>query len=199
VARLETLHQELMSLVGVAAAEVDGSGESAPSGVRVRLIPGADARAVGVQVQRVLASHGLRSRVSDEEIVAPPERGAVEGESSATLPVIGLAAVAVEETPAGTAVTVTASDGSSRSQDAEASEDGVARAIVAAVGVLADGTAARLVWMSRGEAGDQGVVSLLVERGDGSRHAGAAIVRGGVAHAIARATWAALAAPSQGV
>lgn len=200
MARVDTLRQELMSLVGVAAADVDGTGDAAPSGVRVRLVPGADARAVGVQVQRVLASHGLRSRVSDEEVIAPPEvTAADEAPPAVTAPVVGLAAVTVEETPFGAAVTVTGSDGSSRAEDAEASETGVARAIVSAVGVLLDGRAARLVWMSRGEAGDQAVVSLLVERGDGSRRAGAAIVRGGTPLAVARAAWDALAASSQGV
>jgi hypothetical protein len=199
VARVDTLRQELMSLVGVAAADVDGTGEAAPSGVRVRLVPGADARAVGVQVQRVLASHGLRSRVSDEEIVAPPERAAADEEPAvAKAPTVGLAAVTVEETPFGAAVTVTGSDGSRRSEDAEASEIGVARAIVSAVGVLVEGRAARLMWISREEAGDQAVVSLLIERGDGSRRAGAAIVRGGTPLAVARAAWDALAADSQG-
>lgn len=64
----EALRAELMALPGVAFAEVDVNDASAPAGVRVRLTPDADARRVGAEVQRVLASHGMRSRFSD----APP-------------------------------------------------------------------------------------------------------------------------------
>jgi hypothetical protein len=59
-----------MSLEGVAGAEVDESQDS-PSGVRVRLEPDADARIVGVEVQRVLASHGMRSRITGDDGVEP--------------------------------------------------------------------------------------------------------------------------------
>ena len=66
----ENLREELMSLDGVAGAEVDESQDS-PSGVRVRLEPDADARIVGVEVQRVLASHGMRSRITGDEEAGP--------------------------------------------------------------------------------------------------------------------------------
>ncbi len=59
-----------MSLEGVAGAEVDESQDS-PSGVRVRLEPDADARIVGVEVQRVLASHGMRSRITGDDGMEP--------------------------------------------------------------------------------------------------------------------------------
>jgi hypothetical protein len=200
--RMETLRRELMTLDGVAAAEVDDGAAAEPSGVRVRLMPGADARAVGVQVQRVLASHGLRSRVSEGEIIAPLEGPEVDRAPSAAVGparTADLRAVSVEETPDGVVVVVTAADGSRRSEPAEASEEGVARAVVSAVGALVDGRASRLVWLSRGDAGGDSVVSVLVERADGSRRVGAAIVRGGLAHAVARAVWEALASTSQGV
>ena len=61
----ESLRDELLAVPGVAEAEVDESGTN-PSGVRVRLAPEADAQAVGIEVQRILASHGMRSRVNDE-------------------------------------------------------------------------------------------------------------------------------------
>ncbi len=61
-----------MSLDGVAGAEVDESQDS-PSGVRVRLEPDADARIVGVEVQRVLASHGMRSRITGDGVEPPSD------------------------------------------------------------------------------------------------------------------------------
>lgn len=61
-----------MALDGVAGAEVDESLDS-PSGVRVRLEPDADARIVGVEVQRVLASHGMRSRITGDGVEPPSD------------------------------------------------------------------------------------------------------------------------------
>jgi hypothetical protein len=59
------LREELLALPGVADAEVDEAGDT-PSGVRVKLSPDADAGRVGVEVQRILAAHGLRSRLSGD-------------------------------------------------------------------------------------------------------------------------------------
>ena len=74
----DALRAELMSVPGVASAEVDLTDASAPAGVRVRLTADADARRVGAEVQRVLASHGMRSRFADAETPpAPPEPGPV--------------------------------------------------------------------------------------------------------------------------
>lgn len=62
----KSLRDELLALDGVAEAEVDDSAHS-PSGVRVRLEPDADARLVGIEVQRVLAAHGLRSKITGDD------------------------------------------------------------------------------------------------------------------------------------
>lgn len=86
----ENLREELMSLDGVAGAEVDESQDS-PSGVRVRLEPDADARIVGVEVQRVLASHGMRSRITGDEEAEP------EGDAQPEPPTEVAAAVVPEE------------------------------------------------------------------------------------------------------
>jgi hypothetical protein len=67
-----SLREELLALDGVAEAEVDESADS-PSGVRVRLEPDADARIVGIEVQRVLAAHGLRSKITDDEAADQPQ------------------------------------------------------------------------------------------------------------------------------
>ncbi len=60
----ETLQSELLAVPGVASAEVDIAEGALPAGVKVSLSPDADARRVGVEVQRVLAAHGMRSRFS---------------------------------------------------------------------------------------------------------------------------------------
>ena len=67
----DTLRNELLSLLGVADAEIAGEGVT-PDNVRVRLHPEADPRSVGAEVQRVLASHGMRSRVTGEDGPSAP-------------------------------------------------------------------------------------------------------------------------------
>ena len=59
----ESLREALLALPGVAEADVDET-SGAPSGVRVTLAPEADGGVVGAEVQRVLATHGLRSRIT---------------------------------------------------------------------------------------------------------------------------------------
>ncbi len=62
----DSLQDELLSIPGIASAEFEGSQEH-PVGVRVQLAVGADPNEVGQAVQRVLASHGMRSQVAHEE------------------------------------------------------------------------------------------------------------------------------------
>jgi len=56
----DSLRAELLAIKGIASAELEGT-EAAPHGVKVQLAAGADAKSVGVEVQRVLASYGMRS------------------------------------------------------------------------------------------------------------------------------------------
>jgi hypothetical protein len=207
------LREELTSLAGVATADFEPTGSSSSAEVRVRLEPGADARAVGVEVQRVLASRGLRSRLAGPEAPPPPpiedaapeagpgvgELEAGDGSALDEPPVAAGAAardvlesVLVEETRDGVTVTATTSTGRRFSERGEASDDGIARAVVAVVGVLVDGRPARLLSMSVSEADGTSIATVLVERAGGARAAGSAIVRAGVPHAVARATWACL-------
>ncbi|MDJ0961873.1 MAG: hypothetical protein QNJ88_14560 [Acidimicrobiia bacterium] len=62
----DSLQDELLSIPGIASAEFEGS-EEHPVGVRVQLAVGADPDQVGQAVQRVLASHGMRSQMAHEE------------------------------------------------------------------------------------------------------------------------------------
>lgn len=226
----ESLRDELMSVAGVASAEVDTDGET-PIGVKVRLLPEADAAQVGLEVQRVLASHGMRSRVASEHpepapvislppqpavppprpVTPPPlpEPVAAEAEVPApaaaaatpqpptppamsdAVPVLG--SLAFEEAADGVTVTAVATDGRRFSRRAAAiSDQAVTEAVVAAVGALAKGTPQRLLWVTSAVVEDTEVVTVLVEKTDGERVAGAAVVRAAKAYAVARATWAAL-------
>jgi hypothetical protein len=64
--------------------------------------------------------------------------------------------------------------------------------VVAAVGALAEGRPQRLVWVSAAMVDGSEVVTVVVEKSDGTRVAGAAIVRAAKAYAVARAAYAAL-------
>ena len=61
----------MLSIAGIASAEFEG-GDDAPEGVRVQLAAGADAESVGREVQRILASHGMRSHRANEQAAAVP-------------------------------------------------------------------------------------------------------------------------------
>jgi hypothetical protein len=62
----DSLRDELLAIPGIASAEFEGT-EEQPLGVRVQLAVGADPETVGREVQRVLASHGMRSQLAEEE------------------------------------------------------------------------------------------------------------------------------------
>ncbi|MBU1227373.1 MAG: hypothetical protein KJ698_09225 [Actinobacteria bacterium] len=256
----ESLREELMGLAGVADVEVD-EGADSPSGVRVRLEPDADARLIGVEVQRILASHGLRSRITAQDehqpvpatapepliepaprpvpvveaapqpepapepvpapvpptppppIVEPapfpaplippppltpppvapvsaPPTAPPSREPAADSP--GLASISVEESRDGVSVTATATDGRTSTQHGEATEGGMYEAAVAAVGILADGSPPGLISITPLDAGEAQAIAVVLERADGSKAAGAAIVKVGAAYAVGRATWSAL-------
>jgi hypothetical protein len=233
----ESLRDELLSVVGVASAEVDAEGDT-PSGVRVRLLPDADAQQVGLEVQRVLASHGMRSRVASdgealpiptaapppvpprpsapppvpevapvvadeipavEPAAAPPDGEPAAGSTSSpqAAPDAGgrpeLASLAFEESADGVSITAVASDGRRFTRRAGAvTDEAVSEAVVAAVGALAEGKPQRLMWVHSEAIEGTQVVAVLIERSDGTRLAGASVVRAAKAYAVARATWAAL-------
>lgn len=237
----DNLREELMALPGVADAEVEADGE-ATSGVRVRLHPDADAVRVGAEVQRVLASHGMRSRVAGDDLapvvslpLAPaeipprpeappplPEAVAEVATSGAPEPVAdpgeelpaaegspaesdvvssdglegsrpSLASLAYEESIEGVIVTAVASDGQRFSRRAADTTDAaVSAAVAAAVGALAEGRPQRLLWVGSETVDGSVVVTVVLEKTDGTRVAGAAIVRAAKAYAVARATFVAL-------
>lgn len=196
----ETLQRALRAVPGVTAAEVDRSVES-PSGVVVHLAPDADPAAVGAEVQKLLAEHGITSRVAaTDEVggaVVPPRildaPAATEAvESSAPVAAPRLASLAVDESDSGVVVTATAADGRRYSRRAPADDESVSEAVVAAVGALVDGRPSRLLAMTVSEAEGSTAVTVILERADGSRAAGSALVAAGKPFALARAVMAAL-------
>jgi hypothetical protein len=207
--RLEVgdLRDELLGLSGVAEVEVASAG-GAPDSVRVQLAPDADPALVGAEVQRVLASFGMRSRVSPQEgmaepvlplTVAPqiPSSGGGTPPSGYASPVTlsrteRLASIRVEEGVSGLAVTAVGVGGREETRTGEASERGMEAAVVAAVSALAFDGSSVMVSTAWSEAGGGQVATVVMERPDGTREAGAAVVAGSRAYALARATWRAL-------
>lgn len=200
-----SLREELLDLPGVAEVELDGEG-SAPSGVRIRLAPDADPDRVGLEVQRVLAAHGMRSRVDGRAAEAPPlpplpplpPAAPPEEETPPPAPVeprrsSGLAAVLLEETASTLEVTVTAADGRQATRSGGVGEDELAAAVIEAVGELLVGGPPRVIAVDWATANGSRVVTVVLEAPGGARGAGAGLVRASRAYAIARAAWAALA------
>lgn len=196
-----SLRERLLAVAGVAEAEIDGE-EDAPSGVRIRLAPDADAAEVGAEVQRVLAVLGVRLRVGAEEPPGPPAtpaapsgdvRGAAEppGQGWAATP--SLQWVRVEESAAGLQVTVVGADGRQVVRSAaEVSEPALVEAVIIAVGMLLEGAEPAVLSVEWTAVGGSRVVTLVLEGAGGRRGAGAGLVRASLGYAVARAAWSAL-------
>ncbi|MFH1330103.1 MAG: hypothetical protein ABIJ48_05575 [Actinomycetota bacterium] len=196
----ESLRDELLGLPGVAEVELDGDG-GAPAGVRIRLAAGADPDRVGLEVQRVLAAHGMRSRVDDSAVAPPPllplvvpapppEEEAVPGPAGAPA---ALGSVRVEESATAVEVTVIAADGRQATRRGAVSEEGLAEAVIEAVGILLVGAPPRVIAVDWATADGSRVVTVVLESPGGAKGAGAGLVRASRAYAVARAAWSALA------
>lgn len=218
----ESLRSDLLAIDGIAAAELEGT-EEAPLGVRVQLAAGADAKSVGIEVEKVLASHGMRSHRSGDASTAsaqpatppadrgagpPPPPGASSGDA-AVLPMRGvipqypasiqahdapeLESVSVEESREGIAIRVSVG-GESATRQVGTSPDGMDAAIVAALTELL-GIEADLVAVQRGDAGGSRIITVLVEVAERGQQVGSAVAAAGDAYAVAQAAWKALTAP----
>ena len=69
----DSLRAELLAIDGIASAELDGT-EAAPLGVRVQLAAGANPDSVSVEVEKVLASHGMKSHLAGDGGSPEPDR-----------------------------------------------------------------------------------------------------------------------------
>jgi hypothetical protein len=148
----EALRDELMSVPGIAGAEVDN--DQGVAGVRVQLAVGADPEEVGAEVRRILSDHGMRpaEEPQEEPVTGPPPPPGAPG-SVVSFPLVGeharqkapaadtsgellLESVAIEETPDGVAVLVRAANGANAGSALESGLDDLDAAVVAAVGEL---------------------------------------------------------------
>jgi hypothetical protein len=198
----ESLRDELLALPGVGEVELDGEGAT-PAGVRIRLAADADPDRVGVEVQRVLAAHGMRSRVDDSAVAPPPPLPLVvpapppEEEAVPAIPGPAgapgaLGAVRVEETATAIEVTVTTADGRQATRRGLVSEAGLAEAVIEAVGILLVGAPPRVIAVDWATVNGSRVVTVVLEAPGGAKGAGAGLVRASRAYAVARAAWSAL-------
>lgn len=224
----ETLQTELLGVPGVSAAEIDAGAGAIPAGVKVSLSPDADARRVGIEVQRILAAHGMRSRFSSGKDDPPstlpteaspptppvPESPPPPVVDSSTAPVAvsvepvpdpppnappspsaipELRSVSVEERVDGLTASVVLSNGRAASRVIGA-DVGAGQMHAAIVGAVAEAageavTAKAIEWLQIDE---RTVVTVVVERDDGSLGAGAGVTRFGQAFAVGTATRSAL-------
>jgi len=215
----DALRNELLTVPGIAGAEVDDSGGVA--GVRVQLAAGADAETVGVAVRRILISHGMRPSTTstkdggdaapedvpgeEETPVAgpPPPPGApgsvvsfpLVGEhalaESTTDPVPALESVAVEERQDGVSVHVRTTAGARTVRTVDPSGSDMDVSVAAAVAELVGNPEAELLGTAESEIAAHTILTVLMGVGD-DRLSGSAVQRGGRAFAMARAVWAAL-------
>jgi len=197
----QSLRDELLGVAGVAEVDLDGD-DQAPAGVRIRMTTDADPERVGVEVQRVLAAHGMRSRLDAGgappapalPLVAPAppsEEEAGGAERPPRLP-SELRSVRVEESAAGLEVTVTAEDGREATRRGARSEEGLETAVVEAVGLLLVGAPPRVIAVDWATANGSQVVTVVLESPEGLKGAGAGLVRASRGYALARAAWSAL-------
>ncbi len=186
------LRDDLLSLPGVESADLDGD-ELAPNGVRVRLAPGTDVGAVGEEVRRVLALHGLRSEVGVESMVGEDTAATVSTPAAAIDgPPLALQSIRVEESRDGVVVEATAGDRTSEVRAAGRSDPALDQAVVGAVAAVAGARSVPLIRsVDVRDLGEARVVTVMIDEG-GDRLVGSAVFDGGRAYAVGRAVWAAL-------
>jgi hypothetical protein len=131
--------------------------------------------------------------VATEAAVAAPRDTSEATPAAEGLPADELVGVAVEEQLDRVVVTVRTQRGTSVAQAGPPTPDGITTAAALAAAAAASPDAApRIVSISGSEVGGSHVVNVVFEVGFGERRAGAAVVRGSRAAAVARAAWAAM-------
>jgi hypothetical protein len=99
----------------------------------------------------------------------------------------------VQEDRDGVAVTIDTDDGRTVTRRGRPSDAGVREAVVAAVGELSgDRSPPVLLAAEEHVLGDHSMVTVLLQRHDGSFHVGSALIGAEKAFALARAAWAAM-------
>jgi hypothetical protein len=169
-----------------------------PGLVQTTLIPGTriDPPADELETFMRAPEPVARPEEPEPELEAEVVEEVVEDEEPAPAPSAGrglLARVRVQEDRDGVAVTIDTDDGRSVTRRGRPSDAGVREAVVAAVGELSgDQTPPVLLDTEERVLGDHTMVTVLLQRHDGSFHVGSALIGAEKAFALARAAWAAL-------
>ncbi len=197
------VRQAILALEGVAEAtfeEADGN----PVGIMLELESGADERLVASEVQTVLSSYGLRSRLAPPrtklEPVGPPPpptvlRVTARRESHASQGSGGaIAEVVVRQRPGGVTVAVRDEEDRLVEREARADTRAVQEAVVLAVAelVMPDSPAPGVVLVDVREREGTEIVTAVLDLGGRGLRAGAAVVVSGRELALAAAAWNAL-------
>ena len=212
----DELRAALLAVPGIASAEVSERPGDTPV-VRLWLDGSRPGEDVQRDVDEVIAGEGYRRK---DELVemepAVPERkrqGLGRGLETlipvaqrevapaqfqevavmdATTDTVQLAKVAIEESAEGVLVRVEDSPGGSGVAEVGDGESALQDSVVSAVaGLFGLAGGVRLIAIDERHVADTQVVSVLLERSSGRRHAGAAVVEGGRPYTIGRAAYAA--------
>lgn len=184
-------------------ARIEPTGPPPPPAEAVTALPGPRLVQTTIipEAEPEPAADELERFIRDPEPVAEPEALAeaeAEAEADAEADVAPgasslLARVRVQEDRDGVAVTVDTDDGRTVTRRGRPSDAGVREAVVAAVGELSgDQPPPVLLSVEEHRLDDHNLVTVLLQRHDGSYHVGSALVGAEKAFALARAAWAAL-------
>ncbi len=156
-----------------------------PGLVQTTLIPGDDAAMSA-------SADELETFIRDPD-PPPAETSLPEPAAPASVGTGLLARVRVQEDHDGVAVTVDTDDGRTVTRRGRPSDEGVREAVVAAVGELSgDQPPPVLLSVKEHQLGEHRLITVLLQRHDGSFHVGSALIGAEKAFALARAAWAAL-------
>jgi len=165
-----------------------------PGLVQTTLIPGTRVDPPADELETFMRAPEPVARPEEPE--PEQEEEIAEDEEPVPAPSAGrglLARVRVQEDRDGVAVTIDTDDGRSVTRRGRPSDAGVREAVVAAVGELSgDQSPPVLLDAEEHVLGDHTMVTVLLQRHDGSFHVGSALIGAEKAFALARAAWAAL-------
>lgn len=186
-------------------AHIEPSGPPPPPPESATILPGPGlvqtTLVPGHSPEEDASSAGMEKFIRAPDSVTPSELPDVADPSAVSEDVEGardtarglLARVRVQEDRDGVAVTIDTDDARTVTRRGRPSDAGVQEAVVAAVGELSgDQPPPVLLAVTDHQLGDHNMVTVLLQRHDGSFHVGSALIGAEKAFALARAAWAAM-------
>jgi len=197
----DELRAALLTVAGVAEAQIDDEAEQPIA--RLILDGTREASDVERDVDRVMTTHTrpVRKRGGlGRDLGAVLERTEEEAaprhmQPVPTAPTQGNLTVALEESASGTRLTVTDAAGRTAAVPTGWSDDELQAAAVAAVARISSVDSVAVLSSDTREVEGSRIATVLLQKADGSRHAGAAVVTGSLLYAVATAAAAALEVP----